>query len=356
METGGSLGISCMTTEILSDRGACVDVHTKVACLKQRQTYPDRPSRVDVVQTHMSWVFLTDRYAYKLKKPVRYNFLDFSTLQARERNCAEEVRLNRRLAKDLYIGVVPLTVDTHGNVAPDAGGEVIDWLVKMRRLPAGQMLDYLIAHDAVREPDIRNAALLLANFYKESSAIQISAAQYRAQFKQDINHNLRGLHRTVYGLDAGLIEHIHEAQLKLLRGEPTLFDRRVAEGRIIEGHGDLRPGHICLEPEPVIFDCLEFNRQFRTVDPADELSFLSMECERLGASFVGREFFGVYTQITNDRPPERLVQFYKSYRACLRARLAIWHTHELEESEWPKWRNLANEYLRLAHAYTTHLS
>ncbi|MDH3671986.1 MAG: hypothetical protein OES46_12600 [Gammaproteobacteria bacterium] len=344
-----------MASKALGNRRICVAPETKVAILQQAKTYPDRPSRVDVVETHMSWVFLTARYAYKMKKPVRYDFLDFSTVEARKNNCAEEVRLNRRLAHDLYIGVVPLTVDADGNIALDGSGEAIDWLVKMRRLPADCMLDYLIMHHAIRQTDIRSAALLLANFYKESPVIEIDAVQYKAQFKRDIDYNLRGLIRPTYGLDVALVKDIHDAQLKLLRNEATLFDRRIAEKRIIEAHGDLRPGHICLEPRPVIFDCLEFNRQFRILDPADELSFLAMECEHLGVTFVGREFFRIYEQVTQDRPPGPLVHFYKAYRACLRARLAIWHTHELEKSHWPKWRDLANAYLRLADRHSQQL-
>jgi uncharacterized protein len=344
-----------MASKAIGNRRICVAPETKVAILQQAETYPDRPSRVDFVETHMSWVFLTTRYAYKMKKPVRYDFLDFSTVEARRNNCAEEVRLNRRLAHDLYVGVVPLTVDADGNIALDGSGDAIDWLVKMRRLPAHRMLDYLIMHDAVRETDIRSAALLLANFYKQSPIIEINAVQYKTQFERDISHNLRGLTRPTYGLDVDLIKEIHEAQLKLLRNEPTLFERRTAEKRIVEGHGDLRPEHICLEPGPVIFDCLEFNRRFRILDPADELSFLGMECERLGAPLVGHEFFRIYEQVTQDQPPERLAHFYRSYRACLRARLAIWHTHELEESHWPKWRDLANDYLGLAGSHSQQL-
>jgi aminoglycoside phosphotransferase family enzyme len=333
-----------------------VDLDTKVAILRQTATYPDNPTSVDAIETHMSWVFLTTRFAYKLKKPVRYDFLDFSTLVARAKDCAEEVRLNRRLARDVYIGVVPLASVGGGKLAVEQPGEVVEWLVKMRRLPANRMLDYLIPRRSVNERDIRPAARMLATFYAQSLPANISKNQYATQFEQDVDRNLQALSEPGYGLNLDLVRAVHGEQLKLLRDVPSLLANRVLAGRIIEGHGDLRPEHICLEPEPVIIDCLEFNRQFRTVDPVDELAFLAMECERLGAPFVGQEFFRVYQQVTGDSPPDPVVTFYKTYRACLRARLAIWHTHELDRSQWTKWQDLTDAYLRLAAGYGQALS
>jgi aminoglycoside phosphotransferase family enzyme len=122
-----------------------IDISTKVAFLRQSASYPGHPSGVDVIQTHMSWVFLTDRLVYKLKKPVRFEFLDFSTLERRHHDCQEEVRLNRRLAQGVYLGVTPLTVDAAGRLHLNGEGEAADWLVKMQRLPRERMLDHAIA-------------------------------------------------------------------------------------------------------------------------------------------------------------------------------------------------------------------
>lgn len=340
-----------MAGELLIDRGIPVPLDTKVAALKQPATYPDRPTQVDVIETHMSWVFLTTHHAYKLKKPVRYDFLDFSTLAARRRNCEEEVRLNQRLAQDVYLGVVPLATDATSQLVLEGSGKVVEWLVKMRRLPAERMLEHLIARGTVHEDDLRPVATMLSTFYKESVPIRIDGKRYRSQLERDIEYSLRELHRPAYQLPTRLITTISDAARELLRGAPALFETRAEKGRIIEGHGDLRPGHICLGAKPVIFDCLEFNRQFRIIDPADELAFLAMECERLGAPFVGGAFFRVYRQITGDDPPPRLIDFHKASRACLRARLAIWHTHELEKRDWPKWQQLAKSYLCLAASY-----
>jgi len=144
---------------------------------------------------------------------------------------------------------------------------------------------------------------------------------------------------------------VHQAQRQFLLRAPQLLEQRATDGRIIEGHGDLRPEHVCVESLPVIFDRLEFNRAFRLIDPADELAFLAMECERLGSTRVEPELLGAYRRFTGDYPPPQLVWFYKAHRACLRARLAIWHVHDLAPDAWPRWRAVAEEYLRLAEGY-----
>jgi aminoglycoside phosphotransferase family enzyme len=345
-----------MASEIPGDPRAHIDLDTKVAKLKQIATYPDNPSSVDVVETHMSWVFLTDRYAYKLKKPVRYDFLDYSTLRARRHNCDNELHLNRRLAPDVYLAIVALSVDSSGELMLEQDGEVVEWLVKMRRLPAQRMLDHLIMQQELRTQDLEAAATMLAEFYKASAPVRLDGKSYLNQLKEDMDHNLQELSRGPYELPLELIDTLRGTALDLLRRDPALFEQRAADGSIIEGHGDLRPEHVCLEAKPVIFDCLEFNQGFRIVDAADELAFLAMECDRLGAPFVGQEFFRIYRLVTGDDPPPRLVDFYKASRACLRAKLAIWHTRELEEPQWGKWRDLAMEYLRLAAGYAQRLS
>jgi aminoglycoside phosphotransferase family enzyme len=334
-----------------STLSAVPELEAKVALLRQPQIYPEKPAHIEVVETHMSWVFLTERHAWKLKKPVRYEYLDFSTLAARKHNCEEEVRLNRRLAPGVYLGTVPLTVDAEGRTRIDGQGEVIDWLVKMRRLPAERMLDYRIRHRLLEPAEVHVVAEWLAHFYKECVAPETSGEEYRQQYERQVRANLETLTRPQYELPLALIEVVHNAQACFLQRAPQLLERRAREGRIIEGHGDLRPEHVFLESPPAIFDRLEFNRAFRIIDAADELAFLAMECERLGAPQVGEEFFAVYRRVTGDYPPPVLVNFYKAYRACVRARLAIWHVHDAAESTWPRWRAVATEYLRLAESY-----
>jgi len=344
-----------------------------VALLTQANTYPERPKHIDVIETHMSWVYLTEDTVYKLKKSVRYDFLDFSTLSARKKYCAEEERLNRRMAGDVYIGLVPLLIDdngkgsigecekTEGREKENGGGgienkkvenkKIVDWLVKMRRLPADRMLDCTIRRHMLKNEDVNKLAQRLADFYQGSAAIKINSADYLQQVEQAVRLNFSELTKPEYSLPEKLLTKVHNFQLGLLNNEPELFAQRAIQGRIVEGHGDLRPEHVCLEKVPVIFDCLEFNRELRIVDCVDELSSLSMECELMGAPEVGDELFLRYERMTQDKPPQKLICFYKVYRACVRARLAILHVKELEKKAWPKWQNRAERYLLLAEKY-----
>lgn len=328
-----------------------LDLPQKVALLKDPGTYPHRPTHVDTIETHMSWVFLTDTHAYKLKKPVRYDFLDFSTLAAREWNCREELRLNQPLAPGVYLAVVPLAVGRSGALRVEEAGTAVEWLVKMRRLPAERMLDHLIRAHRLKDSDIKRLAQPLIAFYRSAPPVAITGSAYRTQFERMIALNRAVLSDPRYRLPAGLVSEPHAALCETLASTPEMFDRRAQQGRIVEGHGDLRPEHVCLEERPIVFDRLEFNRAFRLLDAVDELCFLSLESERLGAPAVGRLLLDAYRAATGDRAPQRLQCFYSAHRACIRARLAVLHTNELEPAAWGKWLDSARDYLARAQNY-----
>ncbi|MGH9833388.1 MAG: phosphotransferase [Blastocatellia bacterium] len=326
-------------------------IKEKVAFLSKLESYPAPTRAVETKETHMSWVFLTDTQAWKLKKPVRLDYLDFSNPEARRRNCEQEVRLNRRLAPEVYLGIAPLILDQQGKMRLGGEGEPIDWLVVMRRLPADRLLDRAIADQTVSESDARQAGLRLAKFYRQAQPVAITASEYRQRLAADVRANRQELAKPEYALPVDLLESITDAQLNFLDRESELFEARVRAGKIIEAHGDLRPEHICLESEPVIIDCLEFNRDFRILDPVSELAFLALECERLGARWVGDLILETYCDETGDKPPGRLLVFYKSYHACLRAKIAVWHLKDYED--WAKWTNKAKSYLHFAACITT---
>ncbi|MDJ0945311.1 MAG: hypothetical protein QNJ30_17725 [Kiloniellales bacterium] len=333
-----------------------VTLTAKVAFLRRPDSYPDRPKSVKAVETHMSWVFLTDDHAYKLKKPVRYDFLDFSSIEARRLDCQEEVRLNRRLAPDVYLGTLPIRAHPDGRLSLEGKGAIVDWLVKMRRLPRELMLDQAVRESRVRDEDADRVASVLAQFYRTSACQELTPKEYRDRFLMDIRANLDALSKPSFGLCVSLIDRVGQAQLRLLERRPELLKERVRQRRIVEAHGDLRPEHICLGPSPMIIDCLEFNRDFRILDPVDELCFLAMECELLGAAFVGRRIFETYRGLTGDDPTKTLVAFYKCYRACLRAKLAVWHLADPETCDPERWAALARDYLALADGYAGELT
>jgi aminoglycoside phosphotransferase family enzyme len=324
----------------------------KVAFLSSPGNYPEATRGVDTVETHMSWVFLTERHAWKLKKPVRQPYLDFSTEAARRHFCAEEVRLNQRLSRDVYLGVVPLAVGPDGRLRIGGGGTVVDWLVKMRRLPAERMLDRVIRAGAACADDVRGVVDLLGRFYAECAPVAMPPGEYSSRFAADIAGNLRELARPEFALPIAMVEPACGRQRSFLGRAAPLLEARMRDGHVIEGHGDLRPEHVCLERDPQIIDCLEFSRDFRLLDAADELGFLALECERLGAGWMKRVVFERYAELCHDAPPPALVHFYQSHRACMRAKIAIWHLKEPERSDGGKWTAQAHEYLRLADSHS----
>jgi len=319
----------------------------KVAFLLRPESYPEPTTGVDAIETHMSWVFLTDDHAYKLKKPVRFKLLNLATLEDRKRNCEAEVAWNRRLAPEVYLGVVPLGIDD-GRLVLETGAGVADWLVKMRRLPAGKMLDRVIAAGSLEPKDVRRVAETLAAFYRRANRADLSEERYRLRFVRDIEeirHEIEGLSP----IARDRIDAISTELQSFVRLRVDLLNARVREGRIVEAHGDLRPEHVCLLPQPVFIDCLEFDPALRLLDPADELSFLSVECELAGGPpFIEEILFETYGERTSDRPPRPLVSFYKTFRAFLRAKISIWHLKDREVKNPDKWISRTKDYVEAA--------
>jgi len=320
----------------------------KVAFLSRVESYPEPTTAVRPIETHMSWVFLTDGNAYKLKKPVHLSYLDFRTEALRRHHCSEEVRLNQRLSNGVYLGTVPLMADAAGRLSIGAVGVAIDWLVHMRRLPAERMLDAMIKNGTLAEDDLRRVLAKLSRFYRAAPAVDMSPSVYRARFAAGIAENLRELCNPAYGLPRDLVESVCDRQVAVLEFQAALLEHRVQAGRVIEAHGDLRPEHICLEFDPQIIDCLEFSLDLRLLDPADELAFLALECGRLGAAGLRSVIFTAYADATGDAPPDRLVHFYQSYRASVRAKIAVWHLNDPVVTDPHKWSEHARDYLRLA--------
>jgi len=318
----------------------------KVAFLSRPENYPYSTRTVGKKQTHMSWVFLTDTHAWKLKKPVRFDHIDFSTPEARRRDSEAEIRLNGRLAPNVYQTVVPLTLGPGRRIQLNRIGIPVDWLVRMRRLPAGRMLDQAIADRTVSKEDLTNVGTLLTNFYLKAAPIPMTGQEYRARLTKELEISKYELMQEENGVPHQLVTPVLDRSLRVIAQHPEIFDDRVQAGKIIEGHGDLRPEHICLERPPVIIDCLEFDRDLRILDPASELTFLALECERLGAPDTGAFIFNVYREQTGDAPSESLLEFYRSYHASIRARLAIWHLKDHDDVA--KWTTKAKTYLRLA--------
>ena len=325
-----------------------------VECLRRASSYAEHPRSVQFIETHISWVFLTDRHAYKLKKPVQFEFLDFSTPEMRHRACLEEVRLNRRLAPDIYIAVLPITQNSDGSLELNGVGRQIDWVVKMRRLPAESALDVVLRENRLIAKDAEAIATQLADFYARLLPKPLDSEVYRQALDRHIRANGAALLEAV-PTESTRIRRIQSAQLRYLNVQAELFDQRVAAGRIVDGHGDLRPEHIYLDGRPIVIDCIEFSDELRTVDVADDLSFLWMECERLGHGALGELVLAKYQSACGDTLPESLLSFYRSYRALVRAKVALLRSQQQSNPRPQQSGDLMRQYLDLADRYASQL-
>lgn len=339
-----------MKTAIKPERTAEI-----VNLLQDPATYPDRPTRVETIETHISWVFLTDGHVYKLKKPVRFEFLDFSTPAARRLACEEEIHLNRRLSHDVYMGVIPITLSDERGLQLGGGGREIDCVVKMRRLPADRALDVMIRRRQLHSAQIDAVSDYLARFYTSLPSKVLQPEDHHRHLVDHCLANRTDLLGHLRAAKERRTRRIHAAQQRFLTLKRELFHDRVENGRIVDGHGDLRAEHVYLESPPSVIDCVEFSPELREVDVVDELSFLAMDCQRLGNGDVGRRLLDAYQQASGDVPPDNLAAFYKSYRACVRAKVAALRAEQASGAQQRQFVRQACQYLTWAEHFAAEL-
>ena len=326
------------------------DLAAKVRFLRSPEAHRGRTD-VDAIETHMSWVFLAGDRVLKMKKPVRFPMLDFSTLAARERHCRDEIRCNARLAPGVYLGLETLQWDgialtRLAEEALPACPRTVEWLVSMRRLPADRMLHRLVADGGVTTGAIDAVLDLLAGFYRGATRIAVTADAYAARLHREQAANREVLLRPQFHLEraALVLDRMEDA----LHRHAGLLAERCREGRIVEGHGDLRPEHVCVIDPPVIIDCIEFNAELRQVDPLDEIAQLGLECALIGAPWIGPLLVAGLCIRLDDRPPAGLPNLYTGRRALLRARLAMAHLLDPQPRVPERWAPLAQRCLACA--------
>jgi uncharacterized protein len=319
----------------------------KVGWLSCADHYDSAPGPVTVRETHMSWVFMAGDRVYKLKKPVRFPYLDFSTLERRAAACRAEVSLNGRLAPGVYLGVMPLTTAA-GGYAIGGSGPVTDWLVVMRRLDETQTLERLLGARKVSRTQVQTLADKLHYFYRHTSRIMIDPASYLLSLRRAAAVDRRVLLHPSFALNRGTIERISRIQRHFLQRRRKVLTERIHRRFIVDAHGDLRPEHIWLSAPCPIIDCLEFNASLRSLDALDELAFLHLECERLGGRWVGEMLRHRLAILLDDDPGTGLFLFYRINRAMLRARLSIAHLMDRNPRTPEKWPRLTRTYLAIA--------
>lgn len=318
-----------------------------VEALTDPRTYPEPVEQVELIETHISWVFLAGEWVYKVKKPVDLGFLDFTTIERRRFFCEEEVRLNQRLTRDVYLGVVELK--GADRLRFDGPGAIREVAVKMRRLPHDRMLDLLVREDRAEPALLEELGRVVARFHAAAptggeidtlGGLDTVRANWHENFAQTAS----------FGADVLPDEWRRDLKAwvdTFLEREPGRFAARVAAGRSRDCHGDLQAQHVCCTEPIQIFDCIEFNHRFRYGDVAGEIAFLAMDLIRLGRGDLAMRFVNAYLEESGDYAAVPLLDFYGAYRAFVRGKV-LGFMVETHPDAAPK----ARERFALAHRYT----
>ncbi len=317
-----------------------------IAAMMRPEFYPKLPPQIIHKETHISHIFLAGESVYKVKKPVRFAFLDFSTLAKRRHFLQEELRLNRRLAPSVYLGVMPIGFDD-GGWRLGGWSEPAEYTLVMRRLPDKRMLDFLLETQQVTVSMMKQLADHLAVFHAGAEPLRgVTADAHWSLVRDEWTENLTELNSLLAtASDRRCFELIRSYGEEFLSKKRDLIGRRVEEGWIRDVHGDLHAEHICFAPEGIqIFDCIEFSAELRRCDLASEIAFLLMDVSARGGESLVSPFLNRYLERLNDREMIQLLPFYQSYRALVRAKV-----HALRLG---KWNAEAARYLSYARRMT----
>jgi aminoglycoside phosphotransferase family enzyme/predicted kinase len=330
-------------------------LRTLLKSLAKPEAYPGCVTTVTLVQTHVSWIFLTDTHAYKIKKPVDFGFLNFSTIDRRRFYCHEEVRLNRRLCPDIYEGVVELR-EAPGGAAFYGDGRVIDYAVKMKRLPADRMLSQLVERGEATAEQMASVAKTIARFHRTAGTSPAIAAYGRLKrimfnWAENITQSIPFERQT---LPAETRNRIMGWVTSFAESHAETFEQRITGGFIRECDGDIHLDNICLVDDTVyIFDCIEFNERFRCCDTAADVAFLLMDLDYHRRHDLAEAALGAYLDESGDTGLAELLDFYRLYRAFVRGKVESLRLSdpELGHEEREAAQARAIGYFRLARGY-----
>jgi len=328
-----------------------VQVSQLVEALSNPAAYDHSPLKVEMTQTQMSLVFLTEDYVYKLKKPVDLGYVDYTTLDKRLYFCNREVELNRRLCPDVYLGVLPVTSD--GNeIVINGTGETVDYAVKMKRLPGDAMMDHLLTRDRVTPEMITRVAEKVAGFHRKADVISGfgDSATITTNTEENFSQTEAYIGRTI---TPEQYRRIMDYTRNFVKENASLFEKRIAGGKVRDCHGDLHAAHICFVDDVCIYDCIEFNDRFRYCDVAAEVSFLAMDIDRYGKHELSSAFVNSYIEKSGDRQLMQLLGFYKGYFAYVRGKVEGFKLNDplVSEEDKAKTLTVARKYFELAESY-----
>lgn len=317
--------------------------------------YPHGPESVELIQTHISYIFIAGSRVYKVKKAVDFGFLDFTTLEKRKHFCGEELRLNRRLAPETYLEVAAISEDERGRLMIGKVARVVDYAVVMAALPQDRMLKRVIAEKGFDPSILEDVARTVADFHRKADTggriDEIGGVEtVRRNHEENFEQTARYMDRVIPGFQYAFIRaYIFD----FMSRHRDLLRRRVTDHRIRDGHGDLHLEHICLVDGIVIFDCIEFNERFRYADVAAEVAFLTMDLDFNGYPEHGRAFAEAYVRCANDRDILMLLPFYQCYYAYVRGKVTAFRSDDpaVGMEDRKRAAETASRYFDLAYRY-----
>jgi aminoglycoside phosphotransferase family enzyme len=324
-----------------------------VEALMKPEAYDERPGRIDLIQTHISFVFLIRNFVYKVKKAVDLGFLDFTTLEKRLFFCERELELNKRLCGDMYVEVVPINRAVLIKIKGE--GETVEYAVKMKRMPQEKMLNRLLEENKVDDELVDRIAKIIAEFHSKAKTNNRisrfgSPVIIETNWKENFEQTLEFVGKTISLKDFDLIrERVDDFIKKTL----PFFQRRINEGRVRDCHGDIHSGNIFVTDRIYIFDAIEFNDRFRYSDVASDIAFLAMDLDFRERADLSDFFVKRYVEYSEDQELTKILPFYKCYRAYVRGKVI---SFKIEDSRIASEERNAAEieakaYFRLASDY-----
>ncbi len=335
------------------------DAGRMLAALCNSDAYDHPAAKIVHLHTHISDIFLAGEYAYKIKKPVDFGFLDFTTPEKRLRACRDEVRLNSRLAPQIYLGVVPIYLSGGGYHVGDMTqtiySRVVDYAVWMTRMPEDGMLDRVAAAGGLRREHMLDIAHQMAQFHATAERnADIDRFGGMQGIRNHVRQNFGQTKRFIdYSITRTQFEYLKDYMEGYMRTHDLLFSARVSASRVVDGHGDLHLRNMCLYREKVIiFDCIEFNPQLRACDVIGDIAFLTMDLDARHLPGLGNNFLNAYLEETGDYAGLGMLDFYQSYRAYVRGKVASFLLLDASnETERANAMREAKGYFDLAQSY-----
>ncbi|PVX23711.1 MAG: hypothetical protein CW716_11540 [Candidatus Bathyarchaeum sp.] len=330
-----------------------------VEALLKPETYGQEVKQIELKQTHISFVFLNEEFVYKVKKAVNFGFLDFSTLEKRRIFCEKELILNKRLCGEMYLEVVPITMSAAGVIKVNGEGKTIEYAVKMRRVGEDKIMTRLLDEGKVNEDVVDRIAKILADFHLnaktgekvgEFGSLQMVETNWKENFEQTEEFIGKSVSKESYSL-------IRKKVQDFMKKNAAFFANRVADNKVRECHGDVHSGNIFVADKIYIFDAIEFNERFRHCDVASEIAFLAMDLDYKGRSDLATFFVKKYVEYSKDETLEKIVPFYKCYRAYVRGKVTSFKLNDPNVN--PEEKNAAQKeakaYFELAAKYAKQL-